>query len=394
MKDRYPLTRPDVKVLLAKGGEDYSYSFDFLCRSEDGVFSRRVEKIYGARIIIFPGYFGRGLINYILDCWRYFEFMARIIFGAYRAILVRDEYFSAFLGCLSSVFARKPFLYWMSFPMYEQYRDAAKNSKGLKRCVLNIKSKLTELIVFGFVLRISHHVFCQSDAMKSVLVRKGIDHRKITPVPMGVDFSVIDKVVADDRMVLNPQGVNHLCCLTIHSSVRQLDVLLEAASFLKKRGIMFKLWMVGGEDIPGEINRLRCVANKFCLGESVEFVGLLDQFDAFRLARGCVLGVSVIPHGPLFDVSSPTKLVEYVALGIPVVGSDIPDQEHIINSSNFGCVVMFDPVSISNGIEYVLDNIDSYLANSSSAFAYVKKNRDYLVLTDLVFSTINSVLGE
>ena len=56
------------------------------------------------------------------------------------------------------------------------------------------------------------------------------------------------------------------------------------------------------------------------------------------------VGLSPIPRGPLFDVSSPTKLVEYLALGIPSVANDIPDQAQVIDESGAGlCVPMQAP---------------------------------------------------
>lgn len=392
LKDRYPITRPDVKVLLAQGGGGRGFCFDFLCRAEDGVFSRRIEGIFKSRVIVFPGYFGRGVINYILDLWRYFEFVFRIVFAPYKVIMVRDEYFSAFLGCLFASLMRKPFVYWMSFPMYVQYEEAAQNAKGVKKYLLSIKARLTEKSVFGYVLKKANHVFCQSDAMKAVLIEKGVDEKKITPVPMGVDFSVVEKVVAEVRPILQPQGVLHLCCLTIHSRVRELDVLLEAAACLMRNRVLFKLWMVGGEDVPGEIQRLKEITNKFGLSDVVEFTGQIPQIEAFRLVRGCDIGISVIPRGPLFDVSSPTKILEYIALEVPVVVNDIPDQEFIVNGSGFGRVVKFDADSIAKGIVSFLDNVDDLSNFACDASLYVKSIRDYSVLTELVFSKINLVL--
>ena len=59
----------------------------------------------------------------------------------------------------------------------------------------------------------------------------------------------------------------------------------------------------------------------------VLLTGWLPQPAALGYAVRAEVGLSPIPRGTLFDVSSPTKLVEYLALGIPGVANDIPDQQ-------------------------------------------------------------------
>lgn len=392
LKDRYPITRPDVEILLALGGEREGYQFDFLCRAEDGIFSRRVEPLHGSRVIAFPGYFGRGGLNYLLDCWRYVELIGRTVFGDYQAILIRDEYFSAILACLFARIVNKPFIYWMSFPMYVQYEEAAAAASGLKGLLLGFKSRMTKFALFRFSLPAAQHIFCQSQSMLASLASMGIDSRKMTPVPMGVDFSNIDNISTQMKVALHPQGVAHLCCLTVHSGVRQLDVLLDAAACLEQRGLKFKLWMIGGEDVPGEIERLKAYAMELKISESVEFTGLLPQLEAFHLVQQCHVGISVIPRGRLFDVSSPTKLLEYIALGVPVVANDIPDQSYIVHESQFGAIVEFNPSSIADGITLVLNDNEFIRGKSKSACEFIKSQRSYDALISTVFVEFDSII--
>ncbi|HKX73820.1 MAG TPA: glycosyltransferase [Acidimicrobiia bacterium] len=59
-------------------------------------------------------------------------------------------------------------------------------------------------------------------------------------------------------------------------------------------------------------------------GDSVVFEGRLPHFQAMEIAARAVVGMSPLRDLPNYRHSLPTKVIEYLALGVPVVASDLP----------------------------------------------------------------------
>jgi len=89
----------------------------------------------------------------------------------------------------------------------------------------------------------------------------------------------------------------------------------------------------------------------------VQFLGYLGHNDIASLVVRCRVGMS-LPH-PItaYLEALPTKMFEYMSLGIPVVSSDFPSLRSIVCKSKCGvCVDPLDPDDIAKAINYLLDS--------------------------------------
>jgi glycosyltransferase involved in cell wall biosynthesis len=91
-------------------------------------------------------------------------------------------------------------------------------------------------------------------------------------------------------------------------------------------------------------------------------------------------GLSPIPRGTLFDVSSPTKLVEYLALGIPGVANDIPDQALVIEESGAGLCVPMQADAFADATLRLLSDPALAAACAARGPAWVRAHRTYDIL--------------
>ena len=57
---------------------------------------------------------------------------------------------------------------------------------------------------------------------------------------------------------------------------------------------------------------------------SLEIVGPLPHFEAMAVVAGASVGFSLLHDLPNYRASMPTKVIEYLAMGVPVVASDLP----------------------------------------------------------------------
>jgi glycosyltransferase involved in cell wall biosynthesis len=81
-------------------------------------------------------------------------------------------------------------------------------------------------------------------------------------------------------------------------------------------------------------------------------------------------------------MASPTKAVEYMALGLPVVANDNPDQQQVIAESGAGLCVPMTAEAFANATLALLD--DNKLRANMSALgkAYVAQQRSYQQLAN------------
>jgi glycosyltransferase involved in cell wall biosynthesis len=128
------------------------------------------------------------------------------------------------------------------------------------------------------------------------------------------------------------------------------------------------------------------------LGQHVLLTGWLPQRAALGYAVRAEAGLSPIPRGPLFDVSSPTKLVEYLALGIPSVANDIPDQQLVIAQSGAGLCVPMEARAFAAAVLQILNNPEQARQFAQRGPGYVKTHRTYDILGRNVALTYKKIL--
>jgi glycosyltransferase involved in cell wall biosynthesis len=116
------------------------------------------------------------------------------------------------------------------------------------------------------------------------------------------------------------------------------------------------------------------------LAGHVLLTGWLPQHAALGYAVRAEVGLSPIPRGALFDVSSPTKLVEYLALGIPSVANDIPDQALVIGHSGAGLAAPMHAGPFSAAVRALLDDPALRARCARRGPPWVARHRSYAIL--------------
>ncbi|MBD8531262.1 MULTISPECIES: glycosyltransferase [unclassified Massilia] len=260
-------------------------------------------------------------------------------------IQVRDKVASALLGLLAARLLRIPFVYWMSFPIVEGFEARRAAMAGQRRWAAwlghALRAALARPVVYRLVLPRADHVFVQSDAMRDWLAGRGIAFERMTPVPMGVDAAVFDRAAITPSRDPRLAGRRVVLYLGRVAQSRRSDFLLDVIACLRTQLPEALLVIAGEAPSTDEMIWMRTAIATRGLSHHVLLTGWLQQADALGYAVRAEVGLSPIPRGTLFDVSSPTKLVEYLALGIPGVANDIPDQQRVIEESGAGlCVPM------------------------------------------------------
>lgn len=316
----------------------------------------------------------------------------------YRAIQVRDMPVLAAFGLLASRMKGLPFFYWMSYPIPEGRSNLARE-RGLSAGVMKflfpwVAGAIGKLLLYRLVLPNADHVFVQSDRMRQKMAARGIRPDKMTPVPMGVDLedADADKVqLADDARL---QGRRVLVYLGSLDRPRKIEVLFEMLALVKRDFPDSLLVLVG--DTEDQVHRawLRAEAQAAGVADDVIWTGWLSMGEGWRYVRSAQLGLSPIPRGPLLDVGSPTKVFEYLALGVPVVGNDNPDQESVLRESGAGACVPYTAEAFAHAVvEILLKSAHERQALVERGRSYVTAKRSYEVISTKLAEKYEQLLG-
>lgn len=375
----HPTFRADVAILFGKYLPRHGIHTDLLTRaaSDDSL----VTPWGGGRALCSRP--PRNRLEKILGTLWHDLKMLRLASRGYDCVQVRDKVLSGVIGLFAARLASIPFYYWMSFPVPEGWLHFARQRKlsiGIDRWLFSLlRGYVTHFVQYRFLLPHADHVFVQSERMKEDLARKGLDPRKMTPVPMGVDFETAATEVSpiDDPRLLNHRVLIYMGGL---DALRRPEIMIEAMPIVLRDHPSAFLVMVGDAAVSTDMKTLQSLAQQLGVAEHVLFTGWLPTTTAWRYGAAAEIGLSPCPRNDLLDPASPTKIVEYLALGVPVVGNDQPDQACVLAASGGGLCVEHTAEGFAQGISTLLSEPGQCKQMGIAGRAFVAKNRSYAVL--------------
>jgi glycosyltransferase involved in cell wall biosynthesis len=172
--------------------------------------------------------------------------------------------------------------------------------------------------VFSFEERLScgfaHRIVCANHVQRDVLVARGVDPGKIM-----VSLNVPDHRTFIPSVPGAVRGSNAGLLLVYHGTLARrlgIDLAIQAVGKLMSRIPVLEYHFFGMGDDKEEFLD---VARDLGLGKQVFFEGFVPFKDLPRVLSNMDLGVISNRESTATDLMLPTKMLEYVALGIPVV---------------------------------------------------------------------------
>jgi glycosyltransferase involved in cell wall biosynthesis len=358
----------------------------------------------------------------------------------YDAVVVRDKTLGALVGLMAARLAGVPFIYWMSFPMVEAWaayaRERGRSAGWLRWAAAMARGHLLSRLLYGVILPRSAQIFVQSDVMRDEMIARGLPAQRLVPVPMGVDAEAgpfrapvseagplhspvaearsLHAAVADTGPVHAPVAAARplqappsaagtvLLPLPVDAPifgylgtlnrVRRPEVMIEAFTLLHRERPDARLLLVGDcDNAPDRAWLAERIAAAGPAAQAIELTGWLPTDEGWRRMAGCVAGLSPFPRGEIYDSASPTKVVEYFALGLPVLANDQPDQAAMMAAAGGQCVPLT-AEGFAAGMRDVLARGEFHRAVATHGQAWVAKHRSYAVLAAGVGQAFRDVL--
>ena len=153
-----------------------------------------------------------------------------------------------------------------------------------------------------------------------------------------------------------------------------------------------KLLMVGDGDGKEDLER---TSIEFNLEEEIIFTGNIPYSEVPKYIGLADIGLSPVIPTDNYIMSSPTKALEYLACGIPVVGNrEILDMRYVISNSKGGILVDFDAESFAAGMKTLARNNHMMVNMGRDGRKWVINNRSYKEIALKVERKYNKLLNE
>jgi glycosyltransferase involved in cell wall biosynthesis len=386
--DTFPPARVDVTVLFGVELAGRGHAIDWILQSGTACSRAYVTQWGSGRVWVGATDLGQSLVSRLRkhalgianDC----RLFSRLRRGRYDAVEVKDKFLSGIFAVIASRLFRTRFIYLLSYPFPEFYLLRAKDGTARYPFLYRIRGAVFRVLLYRLLLRAADHVFVQSEQMRTDIAAEGIPARKMTVVPMGVRADLCEMAEPSAQRKLIAANVPSILYLGALDKVRRLDFLIRALSRVHLSIPAARLYLVGRGDDPADETFLESEVSRLGLQSSVVFVGQLPQAEALQFVREADVCVSPLYPTPIMRASSPTKVVEYMAMGKPVVANDLPEQKHVIEESGAGYCVPYAEQAFADAIVRLLEDPEGARSMGRRGRRYVLAHRTYGAIASVV----------
>jgi glycosyltransferase involved in cell wall biosynthesis len=204
------------------------------------------------------------------------------------------------------------------------------------------------------VARRADRVLCISKSLRTHLVNNNVIKSNIALLPNCVNESTFKKIRDSNIIKHHEFTIGYAGTLNEYEG---LDVLVQAIHLMKCKGVFINAKIIGtGPHYP----LLYKLVDKLTLTKQIKFIGKLDPLTARK--KLSKVHLTVIPRKPynVCKTVPPIKVIEAIALRLPVVISNLPALRDEIQYCNQSCI--FEPYesqALANTIEKYYYNFKS-----------------------------------
>lgn len=396
VEDRYPPFRADVVELFAKQLPARGHVIDWLMqRGPDAQGLASPAQWLGNRVYLTPrsgrsGIVGR-LLNNLLGLAGDLMILPRALRGRYDVIQVRDKFFAGLVAWFAAKLTGAKFVHWMSYPFAESKLHQAQNRLVPHHRLVWLKGHAIRLLLYRVILRLADHVFVQSQRMKDDVAREGIPRDKMTPVPMGIRADQVGR--AEDARAPDA-AAPILLYLGIILKLRQTEMLVRVLDKVRQRFPGARLVYVGEGQLPSDRQPVEDEARRLGLADAVTVTGFLPMEQAWEHVRDADICFSPFYPIPVLLSTSPTKLIEYMAMAKSIVANEHPEQCQVMEASGVGRCIPWDEQAFADEVCRLLADPESARDMASRGPEWVRAHRTYDVIADEVAAQYSNILTD
>ncbi len=289
-------------------------------------------------------------------------------------IHVRDDKILAkYVANFSKTFGI-PFAFQMTTLFHSLEKDLIKERKTFGNVVRYFRGLYTQHI-YKKIIKQSDLFLPITEAMADHY-RAEFPDKHMLPLPLQAPHEFIHY----DGKGKPPSNKRRIIYIGQISYIRKMEFMIDVLSKLPGD---VEMMFVGPPQQDFVIKEMKEHADKLGILDRILFIGRVDKMEIPDYITSAHVGVSPIPPLEAFRMSSPTKVVEYLSLGVPVVANrEIEDQKNVIKESGGGFAVEYDVDAFADKLLTLLNHPDKAKSMGLKGKKWIKKNRNYKVLAE------------
>jgi glycosyltransferase involved in cell wall biosynthesis len=301
-------------------------------------------------------------------------------------IQVRDLTFPLAMALVFKWFFKKKVVYQKSHPHeYHKMQVAKENRHNQKFPKLYYWSNVFENFFLHKMMRHADAIFPITSYMADNLINEyHIPRKKLNPFGMGFDFESIplSTLLGREKINLDLKFV-YIGTLALE---RQFDVLLQGIQkYVQKCGkLSIRFDFIGGTE--DEIFGLKNLAAELDITSTCNFMGRFERAEVYKMMPDYDIGISWFGKDIRFRCASPTKLMEYMAFGLPFLATDtVALHSDIARDTGAGIITSVDKDVVCDSIRECIDNFGILKKKSKISPFYIKSKYNYQEMKSEIF---------
>jgi glycosyltransferase involved in cell wall biosynthesis len=394
--DLFPPFRPAAKAVFAEGLAARGHRIDWLMQAAEPASPHGVQPFKGGTAHVARTHGGdsrlarlRRHLAGVVNDFKVFGLLRR---RRYSLVQIKDKYLGALVAIVAAKLNRVPVFYWLAYPHGEASLYAARSGVARYGWWYRMRGAVQRWLLYRMIMPSCSHVFVQSEQMRLDVASEGIPLDAMTAVPSSVNLRDLDAAaVGTDGAEAVPPTVVYLGTLLRE---RELDFIVRAHALVVAAVPEARLVFVGSGWMPDDEQLLRTEAERLGIADRVTITGWLPMPEAWQHVRRAALCVSPYLPVPILRSTSPTKLIEYMALGKPVVANDHPEQAVVLKQSGAGIVCGWSEQEFAAAIVELLADPERRAAMGAAGRRYVAEHRTHWAMVELVAGSYRRHLTE
>lgn len=168
------------------------------------------------------------------------------------------------------------------------------------------------------------------------------------------NMPIVATLTRFERIRTAPPSLGYIGSVT---AARGCLTALEVVGELARRGLVVAHDCVGEVDGPLMAEARRLIERHML--ENVRFHGYQPAEAGYRIIAGTSIGLAILHPEPNYLESYPTKMFEYMAMGIPVIASDFPLYKRVLEETGAGIAVdPLDVAGIADAVQKLLSDTE------------------------------------
>jgi glycosyltransferase involved in cell wall biosynthesis len=315
---------------------------------------------------------------------RWFAWLRLLAIARWIAVTERPDVFqvrNSITAALMAVWVRRRtgacFVYQQSFPVAESLLRAALEGRTRANAARATQARL-QIRLRSALARRADLVLAISEEMRARLIMEGVPDDRVMTFPLGTDLPPVPtrQEVRELRTQLGLRPGPIVLYFGAIGPERELGFVVTVAAAVHEQRTDAQ-WIVVGPALQHEDDVLRRRASEQGIGDVFR---VLPRVARSRMPVYISLAdvvISPVPTIDLYMVSSPTKTVEALALGRPVVATPIPDQAGLIEASGGGLVAPFEIERFTSALLSLLADPVRARSMGREGMEYVRRTRSY-----------------